>query len=334
MSELLTPRNAQFIAQAQSTFEVEIAGLALLRSRFASGEGAAQFARACEAVLACSGRVVLMGIGKSGHIARKIAATLASTGTPAFFVHPAEASHGDLGMLTEQDLLIALSYSGEAEELAAVLPHIKRMGVKLVALCGNAQSTLGKLADIFLDCAIEREACPLKLAPTASTTAQLALGDALALAVMDARGFGAEDFARSHPGGSLGRKLLTHVHHVMRAGDALPRVAPEASFRELLLEMNAKGLGMAAIVDAAGKPVGIFTDGDLRRLWASETETRSLSAGQVMHASPRTVNESDLAVKAAGIMEEMKITVLLVVDDAGTLVGALNSNDLMRKKVI
>jgi arabinose-5-phosphate isomerase len=275
-----------------------------------------------------------MGMGKSGHIGRKIAATLASTGTPALFVHPAEASHGDLGMIKPVDLVLAISNSGESEELTAILPVLKRMGAPLIAMTGKADSTLARHADIFLDCAVEKEACPLNLAPTASTTAQLALGDALAVALLDARGFKAEDFARSHPGGALGRKLLTHVSDVMRSGDAVPRVAPQASFSELMREMSSKGLGATAIVDDDDQVLGIFTDGDLRRLVEKGIDLRNTTAQQVMHPKPSTVARDALAVEAAEMMEHHCITSVLVVDAAGRLCGALNSNDLMRAKVI
>jgi len=278
--------------------------------------------------------VVVMGMGKSGHIGRKIAATLASTGTPAMFVHPAEASHGDLGMIKPVDLVLAISYSGESDELTAILPVLKRMGTPLIAMTGSAASTLAHHADIFLNCGVTKEACPLNLAPTASTTAQLALGDALAVALLDARGFKAEDFARSHPGGALGRKLLTHVSDVMRSGDAVPRVPAQASFSDLMREMSDKGLGATAVVDDGGKVLGIFTDGDLRRLVEKGIDLRAATAEQVMHPKPRTITRDALAVEAAELMEHHCITSVLVLDAAGQLCGALNSNDLMRAKVI
>ena len=292
------------------------------------------FAQAVERMLLLSGRVVVMGMGKSGHIGRKIAATLASTGTPALFVHPAEASHGDLGMITAADLVLAVSNSGESQELTAILPVLKRLGVPLVAMTGRADSTLARHADVFLDCAVDKEACPLNLAPTASTTVQLALGDALAVALLDARGFKAEDFARSHPGGALGRKLLTHVSDVMRSGSAVPRVGPDASFSALMREMSAKGLGATAVVNADGQVLGIFTDGDLRRLMERGQDLRALSAADVMHPQPSTIAQDALAVEAAELMELRRITSVLVLDDQGLLCGALNSNDLMRAKVI
>ncbi|MCC7099298.1 MAG: KpsF/GutQ family sugar-phosphate isomerase [Rubrivivax sp.] len=292
------------------------------------------FVHAVQAMLQCRGRVIVMGMGKSGHVGRKIAATLASTGTPAFFVHPAEASHGDLGMLTAADLVLAISNSGESEELAVLLPALLRLGVVLVAMTGRPASTLAQHAHWVLSCAVEQEACPLNLAPTASTTAQMALGDALAVALLDARGFREEDFARSHPGGSLGRRLLMHVRDLMRSGEALPAVPPQASLDELLRAMTGKGLGFAAVVDDAARPLGIFTDGDLRRLIERGVELRGLRAEQVMHRQPRTVREDALAVTAAEVMEQHRVTSVLVVDEAGRLVGALNSNDLMRAKVI
>ena len=289
---------------------------------------------AVQAVLACTGRVVVMGMGKSGHVGRKIAATLASTGTPALFVHPAEASHGDLGMVTAQDVVLALSNSGESDELAVILPVIKRLGVPLIAITGGAQSTLAQHADWVLDSRVEQEACPLNLAPTASTTAQMALGDALAVALLDARGFKPEDFARSHPGGALGRKLLTHVKDLMRTGDALPRVGPNTGFTDMMRVMSDKGLGCAAIVDADERLLGVFTDGDLRRGIERGLDLRALQAHEVMHTQPRTVRAEALAVDAADLMEEARITLVLVTEADGRLVGALNINDLMRAKVI
>jgi arabinose-5-phosphate isomerase len=292
------------------------------------------FARVVEMMLGVSGRIVVMGMGKSGHVGRKIAATLSSTGTPAMFVHPAEASHGDLGMIKPMDLVLAISNSGESEELTAILPVLKRMGAPLVAMSGQGSSTLARHADVFLDCSVEKEACPLNLAPTASTTAQLAMGDALAVALLDARGFKAEDFARSHPGGALGRKLLTLVSDVMRAGDQIPHVGMNASLSEVMREMGAKGLGATAVVDVDSKVMGIFTDGDLRRLVEKGSDLRSLLAHQVMHPKPSTILGDALAVEAAELMELRRITSVLVVDSAGKLCGALNSNDLMRAKVI
>jgi arabinose-5-phosphate isomerase len=294
----------------------------------------ARFARAVEMCLNCLGRVVITGMGKSGHVGRKIAATLASTGTPAMFVHPAEASHGDLGMITRTDVVLAISNSGESEELTAILPLIKRMGVPLVAMTGRDQSSLGRHADVVLDTRVEKEACPHNLAPTASTTAQLAMGDALAVALLNARGFRADDFARSHPGGALGRRLLTLVSDVMRSGEAVPRVPPEARLSDMMREISAKGLGATAVVNQQDQPIGIFTDGDLRRLIERGTDLRSIQAHSVMHAHPHTVAAQALAVEAADLMETHRINSVLVVDGQGRLCGALNSHDLMRAKVI
>lgn len=332
MSKATPPDPARLLAMARETLQIEVDALVALADRI---DG--RFAQAVERLMACSGRVVVTGMGKSGHIGRKIAATLASTGTPAMFVHPAEASHGDLGMITPQDVVLGISNSGESEELSAILPLIKRMGVPLIAFTGKADSTLARHADVVLDTAVAKEACPHNLAPTASTTAQLALGDALAVALLDARGFKADDFARSHPGGSLGRKLLTHVSDVMRSGDGVPQVTESAPLMDLMREMSAKGLGMSAVVDAGGQVRGIFTDGDLRRLIersGSSTDLRALLARDVMHPNPRTVGADALAVEAADLMEASRITSVLVVDREGALVGALNSNDLMRAKVI
>ncbi len=321
------------IRLALDTFDIESAAIAELRARL-NNSGRAPFTKAMELILATRGRVVVMGMGKSGHIGRKIAATLASTGTAAMFVHPAEASHGDLGMVKTIDTVLAISNSGESEELNAILPFIKRMGTPLVAITGGLQSTLAQHAAAVLDSSVAKEACPLNLAPTASTTAQLVMGDALAVALLDARGFKAEDFARSHPGGSLGRRLLTHVHDVMRTGEAVPRVRADTVFTEVMREMSSKGLGAAAVVDAAGKPVGIFTDGDLRRLIERGVDPRALTAQDVMHPSPRTVSADGLAVDAVELMELYSITSVLVVGHDGVLIGALNTNDLMRAKVI
>jgi arabinose-5-phosphate isomerase len=320
---------ARALTLAHRTFDIEAQALLGLKARTGSA-----FAAAVELMLGCRGRVVVMGMGKSGHVGRKIAATLSSTGTPALFVHPAEASHGDLGMVAAGDVVLAISNSGESDELNAILPVLKRLEVHVVAMTGGADSSLARHADLRLDSTVDQEACPLNLAPTASTTAQLALGDALAVALLDARGFREEDFARSHPGGALGRKLLTHVRDVMRTGDAVPRVAADAGFIELMREMTDKGLGATAVADADGRVLGIFTDGDLRRLVAKGQDLRSLRAHEVMHASPRLVRDDALAVDAADLMERYRVTNLLVVDAAGQLIGALNSNDLMRAKVI
>ncbi|MDO8442138.1 MAG: KpsF/GutQ family sugar-phosphate isomerase [Polaromonas sp.] len=320
---------AQALALAHKTFEIEAAAVLGLKSRVGP-----EFAQAVQLMLDCRGRVVVMGMGKSGHIGRKIAATLASTGTPAMFVHPAEASHGDLGMIKAVDVVLAISNSGESEELTALLPVLRRQGVPLVAITGGSVSTLAEFCDVMLDSSVAQEACPLNLAPTASTTAQLALGDALAVALLDARGFKEEDFARSHPGGALGRKLLTHVSDVMRTGDAVPAVGPQTGFTELMREMSSKGLGASAVVDDTRRVLGIFTDGDLRRLIEKGVDLRASKAAEVMHASPRTLRAGALAVEAAALMEQYRITSVLVVDDAGVLCGAINSNDLLRAKVI
>ena len=319
----------QALCLARMTFRVEAAAVLEMAGRVGD-----EFVQAIELMLACRGRVVVMGMGKSGHIGRKIAATLASTGTPAMFVHPAEASHGDLGMIQAVDVVLAISNSGESEELVAILPVLSRLGIALIAITGGLQSTLARQSRITLNTSVEREACPLNLAPTASTTAQLAMGDALAVALLDARGFRLEDFARSHPGGTLGRKLLTHVSDVMRSGDAIPQVGPRTSFTELMREMSAKGLGASAVVGGSGQVLGIFTDGDLRRLVEKGADLRGLMAADVMHASPRTVADNALAVEAVALMEQHRINSILVVDEAGTLCGALNTNDLMRAKVI
>jgi arabinose-5-phosphate isomerase len=320
---------AQAVRLAHETLDIEAAALLGLKARLDDG-----FARAVAMMLAVRGRVVVMGMGKSGHIGRKIAATLASTGTPAMFVHPGEASHGDLGMIKAVDLVLAISNSGESDELVSILPVLKRQGVPLIALTGGLSSTLARHADVVLDSSVEKEACPLNLAPTASTTAQLALGDALAVALLDARGFRAEDFARSHPGGSLGRRLLTHVSDVMRQGDNVPLVGPDTPFTDLMREMSAKGLGASAVVDAERRVLGIFTDGDLRRLVEKGLDLRAITAREVMHANPRTIRHDALAVEAAELMELSRITSVLVVDAEQRLCGAVNTNDLMRAKVI
>jgi len=319
----------RILTLAHDTLEIEAQAVHQLRDRLTPS-----FVDAVRAILAVRGRVVVMGMGKSGHIGRKITATLASTGTPAMFVHPAEASHGDLGMVKDSDLVIAISNSGESDELSAILPVLKRQGVPLIAITGGALSTLARHADIVLDSGVTKEACPLNLAPTASTTAQMALGDALAVALLDARGFKAEDFARSHPGGALGRRLLTHVSDVMRSGDAVPSVLPSATFSDLMREMSAKGLGASAVVNEQRQVLGIFTDGDLRRLIEKGVDMRALTAEQVMHTSPRSVRANALAAEAAELMELHRITCVLVLDEQGLLCGAINTNDLMRAKVI
>ena len=319
---------ARALQLARQTFEIEAQALLGLRDHLGDA-----FVAATQAMLATQGRVVVMGMGKSGHVGRKIAATLASTGTPAFFVHPGEASHGDLGMVQAGDVVLAISNSGESDEINAVLPALRRLHITLVGMTGRPQSTLARHADIALLCAVQQEACPLNLAPTASTTAQMAMGDALAVALLDARGFREHDFAKSHPGGALGRKLLMHVRDLMRSGDAVPCVGPEASFADLMQEMTRKGLGATAVAEG-GELLGIFTDGDLRRLIGTGADLRALKAREVMHAQPRRVRADALAVDAADLMEEHRVNCLLVVDEAGALVGAININDLMRAKVI
>lgn len=317
----------------RETLQIEADALLALKQRMA-GDGAAPFVKAVQILLNCHGRVVISGIGKSGHIARKIAATLASTGTPALFVHAAEASHGDLGMITADDALIAISYSGEAGELLAIVPIIKRMGAKLISITGSDTSSLAKLSDVHLNVKVDKEACPLNLAPTASTTATLALGDAVAMALLDARGFGEDDFARSHPGGALGRRLLTHVRDVMRTGEAIPKVSEDATLYAALLEISRKGMAMTAIVDAKDRAIGVFTDGDLRRLIENVQDFATLSIAEVMHRNPRSVRAEQLAVEAVELMEEFRINQLLVTDADGKLVGALHIHDLTRAKVI
>jgi arabinose-5-phosphate isomerase len=294
----------------------------------------ASFEAAVQLILHCKGRVVVSGMGKSGHVGGKIAATFASTGTPAFFMHPAEASHGDLGMITAGDVVIALSNSGESDELLNIVPTIKRLGAKIISITGAANSTLAKESDIHLSAEVSQEACPLGLSPTASTTAALALGDALAVCVLNCRDFSAEDFARSHPGGSIGRRLLTRVSDVMRSGKDIPKVKDGALLSAALTEMTEKGLGFTAIISIENKPIGVFTDGDLRRTFAKGIYTATTKINDVMHAKPSTINANQLAVEAVEMMEQKKINGLLVVDDAGKLVGAFNMHDLLKAKVV
>ena len=325
----VTTTAAELIASGRRVFEIERSEMERVGNRI--GEA---FAAACQLVLGSRGRVVATGMGKSGHIARKIAATLASTGTPAFYVHPGEAGHGDLGMITEDDVVLALSYSGESDEVLMLLPVLKRQGNPLIAMTGKPQSSLARAADVHLDVNVDHEACPLALAPTSSTTASLAMGDALAVALLDARGFTADDFARSHPAGSLGRRLLLHITDVMHGGAELPSVGEDASLSEALLEMSRKRLGMTAVVDAGGKLVGLFTDGDLRRALDSDVDVRSAGIAQVMTRNPRTIGADQLAVEAARLLEKHQINGLIVVDDDGRAVGALNIHDLLRAKVV
>jgi arabinose-5-phosphate isomerase len=319
-----------FAASGRRVFAIEGEALAAVAGRI---DGA--FCAACQAMLACRGRVVCTGMGKSGHVARKIAATLASTGTPAFYVHPGEAAHGDLGMVTDADIVLALSYSGESDELLLLLPALKRQGNTVVAMTGREASTLAREADIHLDVSVPAEACPLKLAPTSSTTASLAMGDALAVALLDARGFTADDFARSHPAGALGRRLLLHITDVMHVGDEVPRVGPEATLSEALMEMSRKRLGMTAVVDGDDRLLGLYTDGDLRRSLDDErVDLRATRIDAVMTRSPRTIGADALAVEAAQLMEAHQINALLVLDDERRVVGALNIHDLLRARVV
>lgn len=318
---------------ADDTLRIESQELEALRNRL-KHEDSAHFAEAVSLLLGCQGRVVVSGIGKSGHIARKIAATLASTGTPAMFVHPAEAMHGDLGMITQEDVFIGISYSGEAAEILVIAPIIKRMGTHFIAMTGNPASSMAKVADIHLNLHVEREACPLNLAPTASTTVTLALGDALAVATLDAKGFHEEDFARSHPGGALGRRLLTHVSDIMRKGDDVPVVCTDTKLFDALFEITKKGMAMTAVVDGEGKAVGVFTDGDLRRLIEKQWDLRAMLIDEVMTRNPRTIRPERMAVEAVSIMEEYRINQLLVTDAEGRLTGALHIHDLTVAKVI
>ena len=319
----------RLIEMGREALRIEARAVAALEGRLG-----ADFERACRMLLACTGRVVVSGMGKSGHVGGKIAATLASTGTPSFFLHPAEASHGDLGMVTRGDVVLAISYSGETAELLMILPLFKRMGAGLLAMTGNPVSTLAREADVHLDVSVPAEACPLNLAPTASTTATLAMGDALAVALLKHRGFTEADFARSHPGGALGRRLLLHVTDVMRRGSDLPVVRPETPLTEGLLEMSRKRLGLTAVVDADNRVVGIFTDGDLRRALDRNLDVRATAMADVMTRSPRTIGPDELAAEAVLMMEKHSVNGLLVLDDAGRLVGALNVHDLLRAGVM
>ena len=323
------PSPEDLLAQARRVLDIEADALRTASSRLDHG-----FPDAVRLILACTGRVVVSGMGKSGHVGSKIAATLASTGTPAFFMHPGEASHGDLGMIAHDDVVLALSNSGESSELVSIVPLIKRRGAKLVAMTGNPASTLARQADAHLNAGVEKEACPLNLAPTASTTAALALGDALAVALLDARGFSADDFARTHPGGSLGRRLLVHVRDVMHSGDALPRVGLDATLKAALFEMTQKGLGMTAVVDAAGRVAGLFTDGDLRRALEHAIDLQQARIATLMTKNPKTIRADELAVAAVEKMDTLKINGLLVVDADNTLVGALNMHDLLKAGVV
>jgi arabinose-5-phosphate isomerase len=321
--------SAKALDLARQVLQIEADAVLALAARI-DGE----FLQALVLILNCRGRVIVSGMGKSGHVARKIASTLASTGTPAYFVHPAEASHGDLGMITRDDVLIALSNSGEGSELLTIVPIIKRQGAKLISMTGNPQSSLAIESDVHLDAAVAQEACPLNLAPTASTTAALALGDALAVALLDSRGFGPADFARSHPGGSLGRRLLTHVRDVMRVGAALPTVLPATRLPDAILEISRGGIGMTAVLGPDRQVIGVVTDGDLRRAFARNLDLRTLAVSDIMGQKPRSIGPDRLAVEAVEMMEQHKINQLPVVDDAGLLIGALNMHDLFQAKVI
>lgn len=314
---------------ARAVLDTEAAAVSALKARIDQ-----RFAHACELILACEGRVVVMGMGKSGHIGGKIAATLASTGTPAFFVHPGEASHGDLGMITRKDLVLALSNSGETDELLTVIPVIRRLGVPLVALTGKPESRLGQHATVCLDVSVAKEACPLGLAPTASTTASLAMGDALAIALLEARGFGAEDFALAHPGGQLGRRLLLHIDDIMRRGKDLPQVAPDTLLVDALLEISRKGLGFTAIADGTGKVIGVYTDGDLRRSLDHQTDIHRSHMHEVMNANFKSAHPGQLAADALRVMEEHRINALPVIDETGRMIGAFNMHDLLRAGVV
>ncbi len=322
--------DATLAASGRRVLATEARGLEAVSDRI-NGD----FSRACRLLLACRGRVVCIGMGKSGHVARKIAATFASTGTPAFYVHPGEAGHGDLGMITDADAVLALSYSGESDEILTLLPVLKRQGNPLLAMTGRAQSTLAREADVHLDVSVPAEACPLHLAPTSSTTASMAMGDALAVALLEARGFTADDFARSHPAGALGRRLLLHIRDVMHAGDEVPMVAAGASLADALMEMSRKRLGMTAIVDGDGRLLGLYTDGDLRRTLADPAiDVHGARIADVMTRSPVAIDADALASEAARLMEDRKITMLVVLDDERRVVGALNIHDLLRARVV
>ena len=321
--------NEELLDLARETLEIESRAVQRMSSRLTD-----DFAAACRLCMDTPGRVVVTGMGKSGHIASKIASTLASTGTPAFYMHPGDASHGDLGMITDQDLLLAISYSGETDEVVTILPLVKRMGTRLLSMTGKATSTLAKAADVHLDVGVTEEACPLNLAPTASTTATLAMGDALAVALLKSRGFTAEDFARSHPSGSLGKRLLLRVADVMRANGEIPSVLSDVSLRDGLMEMTQKGLGMTAIVDKDHRILGIFTDGDLRRALDEGADVHTTRMSEVMHKDCKTTSADTLAAEAVHVLDENKITSLLVVDDDNRVVGALNIHDLFRAGIM
>lgn len=319
----------ELVSLARNVLDIESRAVSSLGERLGN-----EFAAACRICHKTPGRVVVSGMGKSGHVSSKIAATLASTGTPAFFMHPAEASHGDLGMITADDTLLAISYSGETEEILTIIPVVKRMGAKLVSITGNPASTLARESDVHLDVSVAEEACPLNLAPTASTTATLAMGDALAVALLENRGFTAEDFARSHPSGSLGKRLLLRVSDIMHSGEDIPVVTPDVRLRDGLMEMTAKGLGMTAVVDDEFRPVSVFTDGDLRRALDAGADVHKTPMRELVASGCKTITENSLAIEAVNLLEEHRITALPVVDDDGRLVGALNIHDLFRAGIM
>lgn len=318
-----------YIHSGLRTIRTETAAVAALENRID-----ASFAAACDLILACPGRIIVTGMGKSGHIARKIAATLASTGTPSFFVHPGEASHGDMGMITRDDTVIAISYSGTSNEILTLLPLFKRSGIKMIAMTGNPRSTLAEFADVHLNISVACEACPLDLAPTSSTTATLVMGDALAIALLEARGFTAEDFAFSHPGGALGKKLLLRVSDIMHRGTDIPRVAPEASLSQALMMMTDKGFGMTTVMDNHNNLLGIYTDGDLRRSIDKGIDIRSAKVGELMNTHPKSLPENTLAAEALQVMEQSKINVLLITNEQKAVVGVIKINDILRAGVI
>lgn len=318
-----------YVSSALRTIRLEAEAVTALSARI---DG--QFTAACELILNCTGRVIVTGMGKSGHIGKKIAATLASTGTPSFFVHPGEASHGDLGMITKNDILLAISYSGTSSEIVTLLPLLKRAGINIISMSANAQSTLGEVAEVNLDISVVFEACPLDLAPTSSTTATLVMGDALAIALLEARGFTAEDFAFSHPGGALGRKLLLRVADVMHSGDDIPRVTPDTRMLDALMVMSEKGFGMTTVMNSAGNLLGIFTDGDLRRSIDKGVDIRIAKVGELMNTNPKMLRENTLAAEALALMEQAKINVLLVTNEQKALVGVVKINDLLRAGII
>lgn len=318
-----------YVSSALRTIRLEAEAVTALTGRI-DGE----FTRACELIMNCSGRIIVTGMGKSGHVGKKIAATLASTGTPSFFVHPGEASHGDLGMITKNDIVLAISYSGSSNEIVALLPLLKRAGIKIISMTSNPHSTIAEVAEANLDISVIHEACPLGLAPTSSTTASMVMGDALAIALLEARGFTAEDFAFSHPGGALGRKLLLRVSDVMHSGEEIPRVLPETAMLDALMEMSQKGFGMTTVMDTAGNLLGIFTDGDLRRSIDRGVDIRVAKVGELMNASPKSLRDNTLAAEALALMEKAKINVLLVTDEQKNLVGVVKINDLLRAGII